>query len=111
MSLAGGFPVGYSHLADIAEASHGNEAENSQGQTDPPIFGNEDEQNPYQQQKVSHNPDHKLGEEHRNFGHIAIDPLNHLSGSMLIMKRQIELQAMPGQVGPEPVGSLPPHIG
>ena len=107
--LPEGPPVGHGEALDgeqqgQSQGDEGGVREGHQPQLEP-----QGQQHPRQQQDVGHDLQHEEGEEVGQVGHVAVDALDQLAGGALLMEPQVEGQAVPGQVCPQPVGGRPAH--
>ncbi len=102
--------MGYGHLAHTEDTDYSDGDIGGNGQADPPIFADQDQQDADDQNDVAQNTNRKLGEEDGDIGDVAINTLDHLAGGAVVMKGHIEPQAVAGQVGPQLVGGLPAYV-
>ena len=76
----------------------------------PQIFAQQNHQHPDQQEAVAEQLHHQLREKARQRVDVAVNALDHFARRMLLMKREIQAQTVPGQVAAQRIGRPPPYI-
>jgi hypothetical protein len=81
--------------------------EEREGKPGAPVQAPEHDQDAEQEQDVADDLDDELGEEVGQGGDVAVDALDQLAGGAGLMERQVESQAVQGEVSAQRVGGGP----
>ena len=108
--LPGFLPVGDSRLDEAAQDHERGHREDGVDDPHAPVGAEQQDEDTHQEHGVPEYPQDKLREERRQLSHVAIHALDHLAGSFGVVERQIQPQAVQGQVLADFVGRGPSHV-
>ena len=105
----------HGEAAAAVEHRQRDQREQRDRQPDAPVLAEQQRDYAHHQQPIAQHQDHKLREEGRERGHVAVDSLDQLAGRMGLVKGHVEPQAVRDQVGAQRVGGGPAdamaHVG